>query len=57
MRVGHSVRVGKEAVYLFPDSRGIDDRYVKKALPVIHEELAKAVVRLAGLLSRAVGQP
>ena len=37
MRVGHSVRVGKEAVYLFPDSRMIDDRYAEKAFPIIHE--------------------
>ena len=42
-----------EAVYLFPPSGEIDERYVEKALPVIHEQLAKAAVRLAGVLDRA----
>ena len=41
-------RVAQEAVYLFPASREIDDRYLEKALPVIHEQLAKAAVRSAG---------
>jgi hypothetical protein len=49
-------RVAQEAVYLFPDSRVIDDRYLEKALPVIHEQLAKAAVRLAGVLNRALGR-
>jgi len=49
-------RVVWEAVYLFPDSRVIDDRYLEKALPVIHEQFAKAAVRLAGVLNRALGQ-
>ena len=49
-------RVAWEAVYLFPDSRVIDDRYLEKVLPVIHEQLAKAAVRLAGVLNRALGQ-
>ena len=49
-------RVAREAVYFFPASREIDDRYLAKALPVIHEQLAKAAVRLAGVLNRAVGQ-
>ena len=49
-------RVAQEAVYLFPDSRVIDERCVEKALPVIHEQLAKAAVRLAGVLNRMVGQ-
>ena len=48
-------RVALEAVYLFPDNRVIDDRYLEKALPVIHEQLAKAAVRLAGALNRALG--
>ncbi len=48
--------VAQEAVYLFPDSRLIDYRYREKALPVIHEQLAKAAVRLAGVLKRAVGR-
>ena len=48
-------RVAQEAVYLFPASRVIDDRYLGKALPVIHEQLAKAAVRLAGVLNRAMG--
>ena len=48
--------MAQEAVYLFPDSREIDDRYLEKALPVIHEQLAKAAVRLAGVLNRALGQ-
>ena len=46
-------RVAIEAVYLFPASRGIDERYDEKALPVIHEQLAKGAVRLAGVLNRA----
>jgi hypothetical protein len=49
-------REAREAVYLFPDSRVLDDRYLEKALPVIHEQLAKAAVRLAGVLNRALGQ-
>ncbi len=48
-------RVAVEAVYLFPASREIDGRYVEKSLPVIHEQLAKAAVRLAGVLNRALG--
>ena len=50
-------RVAQEAVYLFPDSRAIDDRYLEKALPAIHEQLAKAAVQLAAVLKRALGQP
>jgi len=50
-------RVAREAVYLFPNSRTIDDRYLEKALPVIHERLATAAVRLAGVVKRALGQP
>jgi hypothetical protein len=49
-------RVAHETVYLFHASREIDDRYVEKALPVIHEQLAKAAVRLAGVLNRALGR-
>ncbi len=49
-------RVAEEAVYLFPSSREIDARYVEKALPVIHEQLAKAAVRLAWVLNRVLGQ-
>jgi len=49
-------RMALEAVYLFPDSRVIDDRHLAKALPVIHEQLAKAAVRLAEVLNRALGQ-
>ena len=49
-------RVAQEAVYLFPDSRMIDERYLEKALPVIHEQLAKAAVRLAWVLNQALGQ-
>jgi len=48
-------RVALEAVYLFPASRLIDDHYLEKSLPVIHEQLAKAAVRLAALLNRAMG--
>jgi hypothetical protein len=48
--------VAQEAVYLFPASREIDDRYVEKALPVIHEQLAKAAVRLAWVLNQGLGQ-
>jgi hypothetical protein len=48
-------RVAQEAVYLFPDTREIDEHYLEKALPVIHEQLAKAAVRLAGVLNRAFG--
>ena len=50
-------RVAQETVYLFPDNRVIDDRYAEKALPVIHEQLAKAAVRLAGVLNRGLGRP
>jgi hypothetical protein len=50
-------RVALEAVYLFPDSRVIGDNYVEKSLPVIHEQLAKAAVRLAAVLNRGLGQP
>ena len=49
-------RVAREAVYLFPEGHLIDDRYVEKALPVIHEQLAKAAVRLAKVLKRALGR-
>ncbi len=49
-------RVAIEAVYLFPASREIDERYVEKSLPVIHEQLAKVAVRLVGVLNRALGQ-
>ena len=49
-------RVAQEAVYLFPDSQEIDDRYLAKALPVIHEQLTKAAVRLAEVLNRVLGQ-
>jgi hypothetical protein len=34
---------------------GIDELYVEKALPLIDEQLAKAAVRLAGVLNRALG--
>jgi hypothetical protein len=37
-------------------TRVIDDRYLEKALPVIHEQLAKAAVRLAGVLNWVLGQ-
>jgi hypothetical protein len=47
-------RVATEAVYLFPATREIDERYVEKALPVIHEQLPKAAVRLAWVLNRAL---
>ncbi len=49
-------RVAIEAVYLLPTSREIDERYQEKSLAVIHEQLAKAAVRLAGVLNRALGQ-
>jgi hypothetical protein len=49
-----TLRVAFEAVYLFPASREIDDRYLEKALPVIHEQLTKAAVRL--VLNRGLGQ-
>ncbi len=49
-------RVALEVVYLFSASRVINDRYVEKTLPVIREQLAKAAVRLAGVLNRTLGQ-
>ena len=49
-------QVAIQAVYLFPSSLEIDERYVGKSLPVIHEQLAKAAVRLAGVLNRTLGQ-
>ncbi len=42
------------AVYLFPVGGEIDERYVAKSLPVIHEQLAKAAVQLAGVLNQAL---
>lgn len=45
-------RVARKAVNLFSDTRVIDERYVEKALPVIHGQLAKAAVPLAGVLRR-----
>ena len=45
-----------ETVYLFPANEEIDGRYVEKSLPVTQERLAKAAVRLAGVLNRALGQ-
>ena len=48
-------RVATEAVYLFPASHQINDRYLEKALPVIHEQLARAAVRLSWVLNRALG--
>ena len=48
-------RVAIEAVYLFPASREIDDRYLEKALPVIQEQLNKAAVRLVGVLNQSLG--
>ena len=39
-------RVALEADYLFPDNRVIDERYLEKVLPVLHEQLAKAAMRL-----------
>jgi len=47
-------RVATEAVSLFPASHQINDRYLEKALPVIHEQLAKAAVRLAYVLNHAL---
>ena len=41
--------------YLFPSGREIDERYIEKALAVIHEQLTKAAVRLAGVLNMALG--
>jgi hypothetical protein len=48
--------VAIEAVYLFPANGVIDERYVEKTLPVIHEQLAKAAVRLEGVLNRIFGR-
>jgi hypothetical protein len=49
-------RVALVAVYLLPASRVIDSCDLEKALPVIHEQLAKAAVQLAGVLNQALGQ-
>ena len=46
-----------EAVYRFPASGVIDDRYREKAVPVIHVQLMRAAVRLAGVLNQALGHP
>ena len=43
----------KRVAYAISASAELDDVYVSKALPVIHELLAKAAVRLAWLLNRA----
>ncbi len=45
-----------EAVYLFPATGEVDERYVGKALPVINEQFARAAVRLARVLNLALGQ-
>lgn len=45
-----------ETIYLFSSGGIIDERYIEKALLVIHEQLARAAVRLAGELNRALGQ-
>ncbi len=47
-------RVAIEAVYLFPASGEIDERYAEKSLPVMQEQLAKAAARLAEVLNRAL---
>ncbi len=39
----------------FPVGREVDGQYREKALPIIHEHLAKAAVRLAGVLNRGLG--
>lgn len=49
-------RAAQKAVSLFPTTRVIDDHYLEKALPVIHEQLARAAPRLAGVLNRALGR-
>ena len=49
-------RVARGGVYIFPDSHEIDDRYLMKALPVIHAQLAKAAVRVAGVPSWVLGR-
>jgi hypothetical protein len=38
-----------------PPNGELDDAYVAKAIPVITERLAKAAVRLAGVLNKALG--
>ena len=43
-----------EAVYLFPASGEIEERYLEKALPAIHEQLAMTAVRLAEALNQAL---
>jgi hypothetical protein len=47
--------VAIEVVYFFPPGRGIGERYLEKTLPVVHEQLARAAVRLAGVLNQALG--
>ena len=49
-------RVALEAVYLFHDTRVIDERYAEKALPVIHEQLAKAAVWAVGVVNRMMAR-
>ncbi len=46
-------RTARDAGFVFPANPEIDARYVEKALPVIHEQLAKAAVRLAWALNQA----
>jgi hypothetical protein len=50
-------RAAIETAYAVPPNRELDDTYVAKALPVIHEQLARAGVRLAWVLNRALGPP
>jgi hypothetical protein len=50
-----SHRAAVEVAYALPPNGDLGDPYVARALPVITDRLAKAAVRLAGVLNTALG--
>jgi len=55
--VDESHRAAVETAYAIPSTGEIDSPYVAKALPVIQQQLAKAAVRLAWTLNKALHAP
>ena len=49
------LRAAAAVAYALPPNGKLDDAYLAKAVPVITERLAKAAVRLAGVLNKALG--
>ncbi len=48
--------VAKDHVYALPENRKLGEDYVRANLPVVDQQLIKAGVRLAKLLSEALGK-